>query len=257
MASDKTIVLITGSNSGIGLETVVALAQASDNYHVLLCARSLEKGRDALRDIQSMYGDSLKGAISILQLDLTSRESIHAAKDEVEKTYGKLDVLVNNAAVILSPSMDLLERLRLTFETNLFGPYYLTQLLEPLLKKSATPLVVNVSSDLGSITLKLDPKTSNASTPGEPYRASKAALNMISACQRYSYKEWGCRVCSFNPGYCVSNLTGPKGREVRIATGAKPARFAADALTDIVQGKRDADFDKNGMMDAEGDLKPW
>lgn len=93
--------------------------------------------------------------------------------------------------------------------------------------------------------------------PGEHYRDSKSALNMMAACQRYSYREWGCRVCAFNPGFCVTNLTGEKGRQMRIENGARPAKDAADALVAVVLGKRDADFEKNGMIDLDGGILPW
>jgi NAD(P)-dependent dehydrogenase (short-subunit alcohol dehydrogenase family) len=172
----------------------------------------LEKGNNALHEIKSTHGNSLKSTISILHLDVTSKKSIFAAKNDVEKTYGKVDVLVNNAAVLIIQPMDRLELLRATFETNVFGPWILTEVFESLLKKSASPLVINISSDQGSITKKLDPTNPGAAIPGEHYRASKAAFNMMAACQRYSYKEWGCKVCAFNPGFCVTNLTGEKGR---------------------------------------------
>ncbi|KAK9327443.1 hypothetical protein V1520DRAFT_357940 [Lipomyces starkeyi] len=257
MASDKKVILITGANSGIGLEAVVSFAQASADYHILLCARSLEKGNNALNEIKTTRTSSLKSYISVLQLDVTSRESINAARDAVDKSYGKLDVLVNNAAILIIEPMDRLELLRATFETNVFAPWVLTEVFEPLLKKSASPLIINVSSDQGSITRKLDPTNPGAATPGEHYRASKSAFNMMSACQRYSYKEWGCKVCAFNPGFCVTNLTGEKGRQMRIKRGARPAKEAADVLVDIVLGKRDVDFEKNGMLDVDGGVLPW
>lgn len=217
----------------------------------------MEKGNNALHEIKSAHGDSLKSTISVLQLDVTSRESIIAARDAVDKTYGKADVLVNNAGILIVEPMDRLELLRTTFETNVFGPWYLTEVFESLLKKSAAPLVVNVSSDQGSITRKLDPTNPYAALPGEHYRASKAALNMMAACQRYSYKEWGCKVCAFNPGFCVTNLTGPEGRRRRIEQGARPAKDAADALVAVVLGKRDGDFEKNGMINLDGGILPW
>lgn len=246
-----------GANSGIGLETVVGLAGASAEYHILLGTRSTENGEKALQQIKSAHGNSIKSSVSILQLDVTSRHSILAARDEIEKSYGKLDVLINNAAILITEPMDRLDLLRKTFETNVFGPWYLTEVLEPLLRKSATPVIINVSSDQGSVTRKLDPTNPYAKLPGEHYRASKSAMNMMAACQRTSYKEWGCRVCAFNPGFCVTNLTGEKGRQVRIDNGARPAKDAADALVEIILGKRDEDFEKNGMFDVDGGLLPW
>ncbi|KAF7514746.1 hypothetical protein G7054_g15043 [Neopestalotiopsis clavispora] len=257
MASDKKIVLITGANGGIGLETVVHLAQSSPSYHILLASRSVEKGDKALQEIKSAHGESLQSSVSVLKLDVTSRESVLAAKDEIESTHGRLDVLINNAGILLIQPMDILEKLRTTFETNVFGPWFLTETLEPLLKKSASPLVINVSSDQGSITRKLDPTNPGAKLPGEPYRASKSAFNMMSACQRYAYKEWGCRVCAFNPGFCVTNLTGEKGRQIRIDNGARPASDPARAMVIIIEGKRDKDFEENGMFDLDGGFLPW
>jgi len=254
---NSELIILIGANSGIGLETVASLAQTSADYHILLCARSLQKGNSALDDIKSIHGDSVKSTISVLELDVTIQDSILAARDEVENTYGKLDILINNAAILIVQPMGKLELLRATFETNLFGPWLLTEAFEPLLRKSESPLIINVSSEQGSTTLKLDPTYAGAAVPGDHYRSSKAALNMMTACHRYWFKEWGCRVCAFNPGFCVTNLTGEKGREMRIAHGARPAKDAADALVDVILGKRDSDFEKNGMLDLDGGVLPW
>ncbi|KAJ4263333.1 hypothetical protein NW762_006151 [Fusarium torreyae] len=257
MSTDKKIVLVTGSNSGIGFETIASLAQVSDEYHIIICARSIEKGDEALRKIRSSYGATIKSTISILQLDVTDRESILAVSDELKKLYGKLDVLVNNAGILIIEPMDRLELLRKTFETNVFGPWYLTEVLEPLLKASAAPLIINVTSGQGSVTRKLDPSNPWAALPGEHYRASKSAMNMMAACQRYSYKEWGCRVCAFDPGFCVTNLTGEENRQFRVERGARPATDAANAMVEIILGKRNDDFEKNGMLDIDGGVLPW
>ncbi|KAF4972246.1 hypothetical protein FSARC_1143 [Fusarium sarcochroum] len=257
MSPEKKVVLITGSNSGIGFETIALLAQVSDEYHIIMCARSIEKGDEALRNIRSTYGMTIKSTISVIQLDVTDKESILAARDELKKSYGKLDVLVNNAGILILEPMERLDLLRKSFETNLFGPWYLTEVLEPLLKASAAPLIIDVTSDQGSITRKLDPTNPWASLPGEHYRASKSGVNMMAACQRYSYKEWGCRVCAFNPGFCVTNLSGEENRQMRIDGGARPAIDAANAMVEIIIGKRDADFELNGMMDIDGGILPW
>ncbi|KAI4603867.1 hypothetical protein KJ359_003689 [Pestalotiopsis sp. 9143b] len=258
MASEKRVVLVTGANGGIGLETVVHLAQSSDEYHILLGSRSAEKGNKALQEIKSAHGEPLKSIVTVLQLDVTSRESILAAKDGIESDFGKLDVLINNAGILpIGPGQETLERLRMTFETNLFGPWLLTEALEPLLKNSSAPMIINVSSDQGSITRKLEPGNPGAALPGEHYRASKSAFNMMSACQRYSFKEWGCRVCAFNPGFCVTNLTGENGRQLRIDRGARPASDPAQAMVAVVEGKRDKDFETNGMFDLDGGFLPW
>ncbi|KAJ7257952.1 putative short chain dehydrogenase/reductase [Mycena haematopus] len=258
MASPKTLILVTGSSSGIGYETVLALAQASPDFHILLCTRSLDKGQKALDEMRSEHGDSLKGTISVLQLEVTDVASIAAAKEYVESTFGgKLDVLISNAGIIVTKPCDTLTNLRETFETNVFGATLVTEAFEPLLKKAAKPLLVYVSSSQGSCTLRLDPEAPHREVRGDTYRMSKAAMNMLAACHKYNFAEWGCRVCSFNPGFCVTNLTGEKGREMRIKHGARSPKDPAMALVDIVLGKRDADIEKNGIVDLDGGVKPW
>ncbi|KAI0127412.1 hypothetical protein BJ170DRAFT_595283 [Xylariales sp. AK1849] len=100
-----------GARSGIGLETVAGIAQVSADYHILLGARSLEKGNCALREIKSTYSD-LKSTISVLQLAVASREIILDARDDVEKTHGRVDVLMNNAGILIIGARDGLEVLR-------------------------------------------------------------------------------------------------------------------------------------------------
>lgn len=246
-----------GANSGIGYETVVALAAASADFHILLGCRSVEKGEKAVKDIHSEYG-SLKGTISVLKIDVTDKASIESAKQHIDEKYGKLDILINNAGILVhQPELDTLEALRRSFETNVFAQMMVTEALEPLLRKSAKPYVVYISSEMGSVTNRLDPDFKYRQIRGEPYRMSKAALNMLAACHRYNYADWGCRVLSFNPGWCVSNLTGAKGREMRIKAGARDPKEPARALADVALGKRDADIEKNGMVDVDGGVGPW
>ncbi|RMZ84681.1 hypothetical protein DV737_g893, partial [Chaetothyriales sp. CBS 132003] len=256
MAS-KTVILVTGANNGIGYETVAALSAASPSFHVLLGSRSVEKGQKALSDLQSAHGSSLKAPISVLQLDVADQKSIQAAKSQIESEFGKLDVLINNAGIIVYQPVDALTALRQTFEVNVFGQMLVTETLEPLLKKAATkPYVIYISSEMGSITKRLDPEFKFAQIRGESYRMSKAALNMLAACHRHNYADW-CKVLAFNPGWCVSNLSGEKGREMRIKGGARDPQEPAGVLVDIVTGKRDEDIAKNGMVDVDGGVLPW
>ncbi|KAK3387733.1 putative short chain dehydrogenase/reductase [Podospora didyma] len=261
MATDKTIVLVTGANSGIGLETVIHLSKSSPNYHIILCSRSQEKGEKALSSIQSAHGSSLQSPISVLQLDVTSAESIAAAKSHLDSTFsGHLDVLVQNAGVMpYQPLRDnsALTSFRETFETNVFGAAMLTDALAPLLQKSAEARIIYVSSGLGSITLRLDPGDEWRAIQGTIYRSSKAALDMLAACHRVEFAGWGCKVCAFNPGFCVTNLSGEEGRKRRVEMGARPASDAGRVLVDVISGKRDADVAKNGMVDVDGGVLPW
>lgn len=261
-ATDKTIVLITGANNGIGLDTVIALSQSSPNYHILLGTRSLEKGQAALKQLQADHASTLQSTISLAQIDVTSQESITSLVNTISSEYGRLDVLISNAGIVVHQETDLITNYRLTFETNIFGPGVLVEALEPLLKKSSAPRIIHVSSSLGSVTTRLDPADRWKHVKGDVYRASKSALDMLAACQRYNYAQpggGGIKVCAFNPGWCVSNLTGEEGKKARIAGGARPSREPAVALAEILGGKRDQKeiWEGNGMVDVDGGLIPW
>ncbi|EEA25013.1 hypothetical protein TMatcc_008116 [Talaromyces marneffei ATCC 18224] len=256
MATDKTVILVTGASSGIGYETVAALSVTSTDFHVLLASRSVDKGQKALADLQSTYGPSLKSPISVIQLDVCDQQSIQSAKTEIETKFGRLDVLINNAGIIVYQQVDQLTALRQTFDTNVFAQQIVTETLEPLLRKSARPYIIYVSSEMGSITTRLDPTFKFDKLRGESYRMSKAALNMLAACHRRNYEDW-CKVAAFNPGWCVSNLSGPQGYEMRKKGGARDPKEPALELANVVLGKRDEDIAKNGMLDIDGGILPW
>lgn len=133
-----------GASSGIGLESVIALAQESHDFEILLGSRSVEKGKKVLDDLLSSPASSLKGGVSLLQIDVTDQKSISAAKDDVETKFGRLDVLINNAGIIVTRQTDTLTNLQETFETNVFGQTIVTESFEPLLKKSSKPRVIYV-----------------------------------------------------------------------------------------------------------------
>ncbi|KAF2202830.1 short chain dehydrogenase [Delitschia confertaspora ATCC 74209] len=240
MSSEKTIILITGANSGIGYDTASALVAASPTNHVIMGCRSLPKGTQALAELRAK---NLQGTLSLLELDVTSDTSISAAASQIEKDFGKLDVLINNAGIVVQDppnSITPRERVQRTFETNTFGPMILTTVLVPLLQKSSNPRIINVSSSLGSITLKNDPSwLFYASPPADEYRMSKAALNMLSGCFRQRFEQWGCKVWSYCPGYVVTNLTGEGDRQRRKESGADSSEVSAKGIRDIVEGKRD------------------
>lgn len=143
------------------------------------------------------------------------------------------------------------------FETNVVGPNMIIETFEPLLKKSSDPRIINVSSEQGSITLRLDKTCKYSVVRGDEYRVSKAALNMMSACHRWNFEEWGCKVVAFNPGFCVTDLTGEAGRKLRIEAGARSPKDPAYAMLNIVTGKWDDDVAKSGIVDVDGGVNPW
>jgi NAD(P)-dependent dehydrogenase (short-subunit alcohol dehydrogenase family) len=149
-----------------------------------------------------------------VQLDGASSESIAAAASTVQAEAGRVDVLINNAGIAISKP-DPVACLRETLETNLVGAFALSKALQPLLAAqtaTATPKdkrIVNVTSDLGSITWRSDPSATHYQIPATEYRISKAAMNMMTACQVADLKGLDIKAFSFNPGYTVTELSGP------------------------------------------------
>lgn len=152
------------------------LADASK--HVLLGSRSTEKGEAAIRELQSR---GPPGIVELLQLDVADEDSIAAAAKSVEMKHGRLDVLVNNAAVAF-PSGSMAQQMATAFQTNATGPLLMLEAFVPLLKKAhGPPRVVNISSGWGSPTRRLDPNAPGYNIRGGvQYRASKGALNVSS-----------------------------------------------------------------------------
>jgi NAD(P)-dependent dehydrogenase (short-subunit alcohol dehydrogenase family) len=149
----------------------------------------------------------------------------------------RLDALVNNAAVA-SPPGPLAQQMLQCFQTNATGPLLMLESFAPLLKKSnGTPRVVNVGSGGGSITKRLDPTSMGYNIKGVPYRASKSALNMVTACQVVEYGGLGFKVFVYCPGFTVSNL-GPHNNA---ENGAKPTSEGAAPIVKILNGERDTE----------------
>lgn len=209
MGTESKIALITGANKGIGFE--VARQLATQGFTVLIGARDPQRGEEAAAKIP--------GA-TFLKLDIDQPETVTAAARQIEEKYGHLDVLVNNAGIVDFkdglPGVASLEAVRRTFETNFFGALTVSQATLPLLRKSAAPRVVNVSSTLGSLAAN--------SVPNNPYEAfrfigysgSKAALNMLTVDLGAELRDLPAKVNSACPGYVatdINNNSGPRSVE--------------------------------------------
>jgi NAD(P)-dependent dehydrogenase (short-subunit alcohol dehydrogenase family) len=200
--TETTIALVTGANKGIGFATVRRLADRG--WTVLLGARDAERGAAA--------AETLHGDVTVLPLDVTSDESVAAAVKEVESRYGRLDVLVNNAGIIGPPVAALdtgAEELLACYATNVFGPVRMTRAFLPLLRRSAAPRIVMVSSGMGSITLTGDPARVESTFVALTYPSSKAALNMITSQYARALPEF--RINAADPGYTATDLNGNSG----------------------------------------------
>jgi NAD(P)-dependent dehydrogenase (short-subunit alcohol dehydrogenase family) len=222
-----TIALITGANKGIGLETARLLG--ARGMTVLLGARDPQRGAAAEAELRAGGADA-----RALTLDVTDEDSVLAAAKRVDSEYGHLDILINNAGIAMGdgtgkPSETTLGTLRTVFETNVFGIVAVTNAMLPLLRRSPAPRIVNVSSEVGSISSMTDPDSPMWPMASVPYPASKAALNMVTAMYAKELRESGFLVNAANPGYCATDLnhhhgfrTAEQGAEISVRLATLP-----------------------------------
>jgi NAD(P)-dependent dehydrogenase (short-subunit alcohol dehydrogenase family) len=206
----QPVALVTGANRGIGRE--VARQLAANGYAVIASARDGAKARQAAEDLAADAG----GAVTPLTLDVASQDSIQAAAEEPHRQPGRLDVLVNNAGAGTdfgvsgtAPDFDAIEA---ALQTNFYGAYRLTVALLDLLRASAHPRVVNVSSGMGGIA------EMGGWSPG--YRISKAALNATTRILSTELKDDGVLVNSACPGFVNTDMGGQFGAKKPVEDGA-------------------------------------
>jgi NAD(P)-dependent dehydrogenase (short-subunit alcohol dehydrogenase family) len=202
-----TIALITGANKGIGLET--ARQFGVRGFTVLVGARDGERGREAERALRADGIDA-----RFVPLDVTDDASVRQAADWVEREYGRLDILVNNAGIARGnpPSQTDLDAMREVYEVNVFGVIRVTNAMLPLLRRAPAARIVNVSSEVGSISSQTDPASPLASMPaGLAYPSSKTALNMITALYAKELRDTPIKVNAANPGYTKTDLNRNSG----------------------------------------------
>ena len=189
-----TTTLVTGATRGVGLELSRRLAEAGHTVH--LGARDLARGREVAEQI---------GARPIA-IDVTDDASVRAAVDYLRQEVGALDVLVNNAGISGTqrpPAESDVDDLETVLATNVIGATRVLLGCTPLLEESATPVVVNVSSAVGSLTLNAK---SDAIWSIVAYPMSKAALNMLTIQYARAFPRW--RVNSVTPGLTLTEFTG-------------------------------------------------
>lgn len=211
----KKIALITGANRGIGLEAARQLAQLG--YTVILGARDLAKGEAAAANLRESGSD-----VHAVQLEVSDERSIQNAAREVEERFDHIDVLINNAGISpeyaagqLSPSKLSQEIFRRIYDTNLFGAFAVLQAFVPLLERSDAPRVVNVSSEIGSLSNISNPAWFAHGVNTLAYSSSKAALNVLTVAfaKEFSDPKW--KINSACPGWVKTELgTQDAPREV-------------------------------------------
>ena len=176
---DKKVALITGANKGIGFE--IGRQLGNHGFSVVLAAR--DEGRVA-EAAERLRGEGLD--VQGVRLDVTDPSTAEAAAKWVDETFGRLDVLINNAGIALDASAGVrpsgleLAMLKETYETNVFGAFAVIRAFLPLLRKSASARIINQSSTLGSLTTLSDPGTPYYGNNLLAYNSSKSALNGLT-----------------------------------------------------------------------------
>ncbi|KAL2856072.1 hypothetical protein BJX68DRAFT_279545 [Aspergillus pseudodeflectus] len=234
--AEQKIILVTGANTGISFETCYALAGVSSTHHVIMACRSLTKGQQALAELQVR---TPAGTLSLIELNITNDTSIISAVESITRNHGVLDILINNAGIALTTSQGYRTSILETINTNAVSALVLTEALLPLLKRSADPRIINVTSGLGSIADRSDPASDAYNLLFEAYRMSKAALNMATACMHANYQSFGAKAWAYCPGLVATSLTGEGERARLQAMGVDGGEESAKGIVEIAQGRRD------------------
>jgi NAD(P)-dependent dehydrogenase (short-subunit alcohol dehydrogenase family) len=215
---DNRIALVTGANQGVGFQ--VAKQLVANGVTVFVGSRDFERGEAAAREIGP-------GAIA-LQLDVNDRASIADAAEQVRQAFGRLDLLVNNAAIsntrksgktleayreITRASKVSLDEVRAVWETNVFGVLAVYQAMLPLLERSSDARIVNVSSAVGSLALNAEPNGHYRAMYGPVYPASKAALNAMTLAMMVELETTHIKINLVSPGFTKTNLNGYQGTQ--------------------------------------------
>ena len=229
---NKPVALVTGANQGIGLQ--IAKDLVPRGFTVLVGSRNFEKGQTVAK--------SIGAEAHAVQLDVTDPKSIAAAAESIRKEFGRLDVLVNNAAIsntskqpdmsvqdyakLTRPSNVSLHEVRAIWDTNVFGVLAVTQALLPLLREAPAARIVNVSSGVGSLTRNSDPAYAYRSIFGPGYAASKTALNAMTLAMAIELEPTGIKVNAACPGYTKTNLNNYSGTRTVEEGAREPVRLA-------------------------------
>ena len=226
-----TTTLITEANRGLGFEVARQLVAAG--HQVWIGARDEARGQQAADAIGARF----------VRLDVTDDASVAAAAERV----GALDVLVNNAGISggrITPSETTADQMRTVYETNVFGPVRVLRAFIPLLERSAAPVIVNVSSGVGSLSLAADPNGQWREANFPVYASSKAALNMLTI--RYAAAFPRMRINSVDPGFTATDFNEHRGTQ-SVEKGAEAiVRYA------LIPG----DGPTGGFFDRDG-AEPW
>ncbi|CAN5622167.1 SDR family NAD(P)-dependent oxidoreductase [soil metagenome] len=230
-----TTTLITGANKGLGYRTAERLIAAG--HTVYLGARDSQRGANAANAIGATF----------VSLDVTDDDSVSAAITVIDDAVGQLDVLINNAGIVgpyVAPQDATVEDVRVVYETNVFGVVRVTHAALPLLQRSAAPVIVNVSSGLGSLGVTTNPERMESHIPVLAYGSSKSAVVALTV--QYAKALPLLRINAVDPGYTATDMNDNSGTQ-SIDEGTDAIVRLAMVGTD---GPTGGFFDRNGVV-------PW
>lgn len=227
--AEKKVILITGANTGLGLEIVKALCRESTPYDILVGSRSLQKGEAAVESVKKEIPNSTS-TLLVVQIDIESDDSVEKAFATIKSKYDKLDVLINNAGAafdgqIRDGELSIREGFNKSWDVNVAGTQVMTVTFMPLLLKSSDPRLMFLTSGTASIAETVPPfpiahlERINSSPPaGWPkervvnpitsYRSTKVGLNMLMREWARILKNDGVKVWSISPGFLATGLAG-------------------------------------------------
>lgn len=227
-------VLITGANKGIGFEVAKQMAQLG--YYVYLGSRDEQNGLAAVNQLKNEGINN----IELLKIDVSDLDSVKTAASILHSKVEALDILINNAAIAGPQSQNIsacdIATIKEIFDTNFFGTIQTTQHFLPLLKKAPLPVIVNVSSELGSLTMQ----TSEGRSPNwdnyHLYGDTKTALNAFTVSLAHEMRGTKFKINSVTPGSTATGLNNFAGIKT-VAEGAKPIVRLATIGEDGPTGK--------------------
>ncbi|WP_432947012.1 SDR family oxidoreductase [Kribbella sp. CA-253562] len=203
--TQQNIALVTGATKGIGRE--IARQFGGLGWTVLVAGRDLGRAETVVKELAEDGVDA-----AAIRVEVTDEASIAQAAAWIERTYGRLDVLVNNAAIIADgdgPVSEVpVDSLRAGFETNVFGLVATTQAMLPLLRRAEAARIVNLSSELASLSRVGDPESPMSTVLTTGYNTSKAAVNMVTVMLANELRSSGILVNAADPGNCATDMGG-------------------------------------------------
>ena len=243
-----------GANSGIGYATVKVLAEADANHHIIMTGRNQEALDTAKKEIEA---NGIKGKLSTITLDVTKEDSVRTAAVQVEKEFGRLDVLVNNAGLSdnsLPKEWSFKQKLDQILTTNVTGPAIVALAFRPLLIKAGDAKSIYITSGLGSLSNCSNPESRHYHSKWTAYRTSKSALNMWALQDFKESTPEGVKVFTFCPGLVRSRLRGPEEEFVSAGGNAGDPAVSGESILQIIKGERDEDV---GQFIHKDGVYPW